>query len=191
MANALLLLDQIAEDPNQFDQISSPNYFVFVALTGFANAHDVVLDWRIFEQAVGRWPKSPIVWLTYAKFVAVYPSETQRLVQILHTVSAMRLHGAAIPCVKEGATTIIRRREQLLLQRLLQHERPFTISYICETTTAPSTPQPSRETYATVSIEPTENPTRNSHFGEYRSRENQTTSRMSSWSTSAVTRGVL
>jgi class 3 adenylate cyclase len=130
-AQALFLLQRIEDDNALFNDVTSPNHFVFLACAGFANAVQVVLDWSVFKLAIERWPRSSIVWYSYAKFVAVYPSETPTLSWIYNAIVLHRLKGTGISTIIAGALTIIQQRDANLsehlhreLMRLTKQQQP-------------------------------------------------------------------
>jgi hypothetical protein len=99
---ALTLLNRIDDDGNFFALLKTPNTWAYHACVGFAAAHEVCLDWRLFKQAIEFWPDSTLVWYAYAKFLAIYPSETEELNRIYKTVAGKQLHGKSIRCIKDA-----------------------------------------------------------------------------------------
>lgn len=108
---AVALLDAMLEDEEQFHTISGPNRLMSIAVIGFSVAHPFCLKWTIFRMAVERWKRNPLIWYLFAKFIAIYPEETQTLAWIYHMVCALRLKGASVRSIKEHALSIMRQRE--------------------------------------------------------------------------------
>ncbi|OHT09545.1 hypothetical protein TRFO_21604 [Tritrichomonas foetus] len=114
----LNILDLISDDQNNFELVKSPNSFLNLCVAGFNTAHPACLELNIFMQAIDRWPREPIVWYMFAKFIAIYPEETQTLAWIFHNVTSMKLKGSSIRCIKEQSLSISRQREPNLSAEL-------------------------------------------------------------------------
>ena len=114
----IAVLDAISDAKENFHLVRTPNGFINICTIGFTYAHPACLDVSIFIQAVERWPRDPNVWYVYAKFIAIYPEETQTLAWIYHNISTMKLKGSAIRCIKEQSISISRQREANLSAEL-------------------------------------------------------------------------
>lgn len=107
----LALLDTILDDPAAFDEVRSVNHFVNLAIDGFYVAHPVCINWQLFQYAIGKWPQHQMAWFIYAKFVSIYPEETQTLAWIFRMIVTKKVHGHSSKTVKEQSLSIARQRE--------------------------------------------------------------------------------
>jgi hypothetical protein len=110
----LVTLDMILEDSENFALVKSNAAFLSLSVAGMRAAHPVCVSWAFFKQGASTWPREPRVWLFFAKFVAIYPEETQTLSWILHTVVSEKLHGVTIRTIKEQVQVIVHERESNL-----------------------------------------------------------------------------
>jgi class 3 adenylate cyclase len=121
----LLLLDLILEDSSHLDDITSINQWVNCTIEGFRVGHPVCLDWTVFRWAVDQWPQSSIVWFIYAKFVCIFPEQSQTLAWIYRTVVTNKVKGLSVRVVKAQSLAIARQREATLGPELTGHLRRF------------------------------------------------------------------
>jgi class 3 adenylate cyclase len=110
----LVILDQILDDPDNFRLVTSPAHFLSLSVAGMRVAHPVCVSWNFFKLGADMWPLEPRVWLFFAKFVAVYPEETQTLTWIHHMIVSEKLHGVTIRTIKEQVVVISHERESNL-----------------------------------------------------------------------------
>ncbi|OHT05305.1 Adenylate and Guanylate cyclase catalytic domain containing protein [Tritrichomonas foetus] len=110
--NYLQKLDYIMEDPEIFPhEIRSVYNYVNIVVSGFSNAHPFCINWGFLKLGIEHYPKHSMVWFIYAKFVAIYPEETQTLAWIYRNVVAMNIKGAAAKIIKDQSISIARQRE--------------------------------------------------------------------------------
>jgi len=115
LTKRLDILDQLIENNQLFGElISSPNEYINIVVTGASIAHPLCVDWTIYKQGVDTWQKNQHVWFVFAKFVSIYPEETQKLIWIFQTVISMKVHGVAARTIKNEAMSIVRQRESNL-----------------------------------------------------------------------------
>ncbi|OHT09916.1 Adenylate and Guanylate cyclase catalytic domain containing protein [Tritrichomonas foetus] len=107
----LQVLDEILDDTARFEDIKSVNSFVNIATDGFLVAHPVCINWQLMKLGIERWPKHQMTWFIYAKFVSIYPEETQTLVWIFRMIITNKVHGTSAKTVKEQSMSIARLRE--------------------------------------------------------------------------------
>ncbi|OHS97131.1 Adenylate and Guanylate cyclase catalytic domain containing protein [Tritrichomonas foetus] len=107
----LQFLDEILDDIGNFSRIKSVNQFINLTVEGFKIAHPICIEWQFSRQGIERWPNNPIVWYAYAKFVAIYPEETQTLWWIFRNIISNKIKGSAARTVKEQSMSIARERE--------------------------------------------------------------------------------
>jgi hypothetical protein len=124
--NRICLLDMIADDRDRLDLIDSVNQWVNIVIDGFRVAHPLCLDWTILKLATEKWPNSAITWFVFAKFICIFPEQSQTLAWIHRTVIANKMKGSAIQTVKAQSLSIARQREPNLAPELKYRLRQFT-----------------------------------------------------------------
>jgi len=86
ISSDLIVLDGI-EDMETFDQNKvSVNKFIDFIITGCAYSHPVCISWKVFKVGVDVFQDYCDLWMVYAKFVAIYPTETELLSFILQSI---------------------------------------------------------------------------------------------------------
>jgi len=106
------ILDQISENNESFfSLIKSPNHFANVTVTGTSIAHPVCINWAIFKFAIEKWPQNNQIWLIFAKFVAIFPEQSQKLMWIFQTIITTKVRGIGARTIKNEAMSIVRQRE--------------------------------------------------------------------------------
>ncbi|OHS98894.1 Adenylate and Guanylate cyclase catalytic domain containing protein [Tritrichomonas foetus] len=116
--NNMRILDVIYENSTNFEIVKNPNHFLNLVVTGLDNAHPVIIELKFFSLAIEQWQSSQVIWYIFAKFVAIYPEETQTLSWIFHNITSLKLTGSAIRCIKEQTLSISRQREPNLSTEL-------------------------------------------------------------------------
>lgn len=117
--HALRLLDIFPEDMDKFCELfKTSNQFLNICVIGFSYAHPVCCDMSVFDLAIERWKDKPGILFTFAKFIAIYPEETQKLDWVSHNVSILKLSGPLIRCMKEQILVIARQRESTFSRQL-------------------------------------------------------------------------
>lgn len=120
----LVLLDSFIDNLNNADSIQSPSHMISILCTGMSYAHTICVSWDLFNYSTERWPEESSVWTTFAKFVSIYPEETNLLSYIIRNIITRKIKG---PLVKETimqATQIQMHRENTLstdLKKKLAH----------------------------------------------------------------------
>ncbi|KAK8880566.1 hypothetical protein M9Y10_003246 [Tritrichomonas musculus] len=107
----LQILDGILDDVSRFDDIKSVNTFVNLAVDGFYVAHPVCINWQFLKLGIEKWPQNQMTWFVYAKFVSIYPEETQTLAWIFRMIVTKKVKGSAAKTVKEQSLSVARQRE--------------------------------------------------------------------------------
>jgi hypothetical protein len=77
-AKFLQILDEIHENQEAFNDITSVAEFEGIAVIGMHFSHPVTLLWQFFRHAVERWPEDSNVWFLFGKMTAIVLEETQR-----------------------------------------------------------------------------------------------------------------
>jgi hypothetical protein len=122
----LLLLELILDDADRSEDIRTVNQWVNVTIEGFRVGHPVCLDWSLLRWGIEKWPRSSIVWFMYAKFISIFPEQSQTLAWIYHTVVAEKVKGGGVRTVKAQSLSIARQREMNLSPELKTRLRHFT-----------------------------------------------------------------
>jgi class 3 adenylate cyclase len=122
----LLLLDSIMDDRERTENFTSVNHWTNVTIDGFRIGHPVCLDWSILKWAIERWPDSALTWFLYAKFVCIFPEQSQTLSWIHRTVISNHVKGSATRTVKAQSLSIARQREPNLAPELKVRLKQFT-----------------------------------------------------------------
>jgi class 3 adenylate cyclase len=131
LARAVRVLDQIQDEPSGADRLRSVNHFTMVAVYGMMCAHPACLKLTLFQGATQRWPREPMTWFLYAKFLAIYPEETSTLLMIYKHVRVLRMKGLLMRCLKDQGQAVLRQRDLALsselngkLRRLIARQQP-------------------------------------------------------------------
>ncbi|OHT04086.1 Adenylate and Guanylate cyclase catalytic domain containing protein [Tritrichomonas foetus] len=111
-------LDDILDDVNNIEDIKRVNNFINIAVDGFFIAHPVCLNWQLMKLGIEKWPKEQMPWFLYAKFISIYPEETQTLEWIFRMIISNKVKGISAKTVKEQSMSIARLREPNLSQDL-------------------------------------------------------------------------
>jgi hypothetical protein len=122
----LLLLDWILDDHDHCNDIQSINQWVNVTIEGFRGGHPVCLDWTLLKWGTEKWSSASIIWFMYAKFICIFPEQSQTLAWIYRTVVANKVKGGGVRTVKGQSLAIARQRESNLGPELKSHLRHFS-----------------------------------------------------------------
>ena len=115
----LIILDMILDDVNEFEnQVKSINKLCALCVDGFSVAHQVCVNWTLLRQATTIWPHRAMSWCLFAKFVAIYPEETQTLAWIFHSLMNLNIKGRTVKNIMIQALIIARQRETNLSAEL-------------------------------------------------------------------------
>ncbi|EAY04508.1 Adenylate and Guanylate cyclase catalytic domain containing protein [Trichomonas vaginalis G3] len=118
-SKSLIILDEIEESPDRFTElIKSKNHFSNVVIAGFRYAHPLCLSWKIYKAGIEHWPKDIKIWLSFSKFIAIYPAETQQLDWVANNIMQNKLKGSLAKHTLQQIQTIIRQREANLIPEL-------------------------------------------------------------------------
>ena len=115
---SLALLDIIEEDPDNIHLIKNTSTYCNVVIDGFRYAHPICLSWTMFKAGIEKWPKDVKIWLSFSKFTAIYPEETQQLDWISVSIIQNKLKGSLAKHTLQQIQTIIRQRETNLVPEL-------------------------------------------------------------------------
>jgi hypothetical protein len=110
----LILLDWILDEPDKMDGIASVGSYVNLCIEGFRVAHPLCINWNFPGWAIETWPEHEMAWFVYAKFVAIFPEQSQLLSWIYRTIVANQIRGRSARTVKTQALIIARQRESNL-----------------------------------------------------------------------------
>jgi len=106
----LAILDIVDENQCCLD-IETVDDVLGIALSGFRIAHPTCLDWKVFRHGLERWENDVNLWYSFAKFVMIYPEESQTLGWIYSSVFSLHLKGSVSRTMKMGLKMITRERE--------------------------------------------------------------------------------
>ena len=109
--NSLRILDYIEDDKENFEIVKSPHQLANIIVTGFTATHPLCISKDIFQLAIDKWQEDVNVWVIYAKFIAIYPEEMQKLGWIQHQMMQLKLKGATSKHVQEEILRLLRTRE--------------------------------------------------------------------------------
>ena len=113
-ARCVRILDAFEEDPEVIARIGGSGKFMTCTVVGFGVAHPSCLDWTFLRSGVEQWPEDPAVWFTFAKFVAIYPSEAGTLQMVAMSTRQRKLRGMPAGCLKHQYRAIEQQREAVL-----------------------------------------------------------------------------
>ena len=60
---------------------------------GFIFCHPVCINFKFPQRAVAQWPDKIYVWFAYAKYLAIYPEESQTLISIIQSINQNEIKG--------------------------------------------------------------------------------------------------
>ena len=107
-------LDDVHSNTISIENIKRPDLVVKYGITGIQFDHPICLNWRIFRLGTDKWPMNVKIWVTFAKFVAIYPSENQLLSHIIYTMEANKLKGNLARQTIQQARNVYMQRESSL-----------------------------------------------------------------------------
>ena len=105
---SLSLLDEVAEDESKFENLSYSKILSLLRY-GFDNGHPLCHTWKLFQMALEKYPYDYGIVLMYARYAAIYSSESNAL----HTVARLLKH------MKHGSIEL--KYVLYQVQSLLQH----------------------------------------------------------------------
>ena len=108
------LLDDFQSKAITIDDIGKPKMVVKIGITGMQFAHPAILNWQLFRDATNKWPENVNIWVTFGKFVAIYPNENQLLAHIIYTMDCNKLSGNLAKQTMAQARTVYQQRESSL-----------------------------------------------------------------------------
>jgi len=104
-------LDLIDENINHIEMISNTSKILNIILTGFMYNHPACVSWALFRAAIDRWGESSDLWVSFSKFVAIYPSESDVLSHISQSIVTHRVKGHSARMFVFFIKSIIKKRE--------------------------------------------------------------------------------
>ena len=127
ITSKLDMLDQIIDDNTYIDTyVETPNKMATLICTSMQYAHSAMGNWDLFKVATEKWPKSTIIWILYAKFVAIYPEETNVLSYIIRSIVSQKLKGFTIKQIVAQTGSIQIQRECTLTSDLKHKLKEIT-----------------------------------------------------------------
>ena len=111
-------LDEYHNKNLTIDDLKGPKEVINLGIVGMQFAHPAVLNWQIFRDGTDKWPENVKLWVTFGKFVAIYPNENTFLSHIIYTMSANKLKGNLAKQSIAQARTIYMQRESSLSSSL-------------------------------------------------------------------------
>jgi hypothetical protein len=119
-------LDAMMDDPENMESITSANQFVNLCIDGFRIGHPVCLDWSFPKWGVERWPTHQMPWFIFAKFVAIFPEQSQTLSWIYRQIVANKVKGTSAHTIKAQSMSIARQCESNLGPELKNRLKSFS-----------------------------------------------------------------
>ena len=107
-------LDQMMDSEEAFSTIKSKRDFLCLVCTGMSYAHPVCTEWSIFQYGTQVWENDVSVWVTYGKFVSIYPEEYARLGFISRNIVTRNLKGGIAKEAVSQCSVIQMQRENSL-----------------------------------------------------------------------------
>lgn len=103
------VLDNLMEDNVNLDKFrfKSVRKFLRYTIIGFDKAHPVCINFSLFKKAIEKWPNDIRIWTCFAKFVAIYPEETQTLALICQRIMANHIKGSVSKNILEQGMNLM------------------------------------------------------------------------------------
>lgn len=114
----LILLDDINDDNSCLHEFSNPKALMKAAIIGFNYAHPVSIDFSLFKFITQQWPDEPSYWVTFGKFVAIYPEASSLHMFIVRTIDQKKFHGTLVKECLAQSMIIFQQREMNLTAEL-------------------------------------------------------------------------
>lgn len=114
----LMLLDDINDDNSILHEFSNPKKLMKAAVIGFNYAHPVSIDFSLFKFITQQWPDEPAYWVTFGKFVAIYPEASSLHMFIVRTIDQKKFHGTLVKECLAQSMIIFQQREMNLTAEL-------------------------------------------------------------------------
>ncbi|OHT12145.1 Adenylate and Guanylate cyclase catalytic domain containing protein [Tritrichomonas foetus] len=113
------MLDCIEDDNETLDvHAKTPRKLENLLITGYKLAHPSCISFNLPKLIVEKYPHNTNLWVLYARFVAIYPEETQRLAYISVGMITNKLKGSIAKNSEQQIQSIMRLRETNLLPDL-------------------------------------------------------------------------
>lgn len=107
----LLILDEL-NDSQDIHIFKSIKKFKQILSTGFIHCHPVCVSFTNFKLAAAEWKDALDVWSLYAKFIAIYPEQSNQLAFIAQNVANIKTSDKILQSVILSSTNdIIKNRE--------------------------------------------------------------------------------
>jgi len=117
MNRHLIYLDSIMDDDSLMSGIQFPSIIPCI-ITGFKVSHPVCIDWTLLKYITDMWSTNIYSWIVFAKFVSIFPENSDLLSYIHHSMIKNRFRG---PIAKQSIIqifSIIQQRESNLTATL-------------------------------------------------------------------------
>jgi hypothetical protein len=108
------LLDFIEESKDNFELIKSYRQFYSALLFGFKNSHPICISLAFNQLGFDRWSTNEEICITFAKFIAFYPEETQRFNWLYHHIVSHKFKSISSNLLLIEMADIVQRRESNL-----------------------------------------------------------------------------
>ena len=124
VSSILTQLDSMEENPELVADIKTTRKMCIYLCTGMQYAHPFVANWQLFNLATEAFPSCSNIWIIFAKFVAIYPEESNLLGYIIRNMIQQNLKGFRVKQIIVQAGSVQNQREQsltVILKKKLTH----------------------------------------------------------------------
>ncbi|OHT13413.1 Adenylate and Guanylate cyclase catalytic domain containing protein [Tritrichomonas foetus] len=111
-------LDKIESQDMKIEDFKNPDNALSCIITGMIYAHSICTNWVIFRSVTEFWPENLTLWVVYAKFVAIYPNESNLLTFITFSINTKKGVVGNAKLIASQAETILMHRESALSPHL-------------------------------------------------------------------------
>ena len=126
------ILDDYHSQSITIDEFKKPGLVVKYGITAMQFAHPACLNWQIFRDGSNKWPDNAKIWVTFGKFVSIYPKENMLFSHIIYAMEANKLKGNLAKHMIAQARSIYVQRESSL-SSVLKGKLNKTIKHVHDT----------------------------------------------------------
>ncbi|OHT10801.1 Adenylate and Guanylate cyclase catalytic domain containing protein [Tritrichomonas foetus] len=112
------ILNSLEENESLLEKFNHEFVLIDLIVSGFRVSHPLCLSFKMPQLAVTKFPKSPELWMIYAKFVAIYPEYSQQLIFLVHGIKQNRVRGSVARYTCQQVQVIMRQRETNLIPEM-------------------------------------------------------------------------